>query len=85
MGSQPPAHSLDSLSGVDTRKKYALLSQRAQRLARGYSQLIGLCFCDATAAYINEALNGMLDFADQHDYRVGLYRFNPFDVMMLRA
>ena len=76
---------MDSLSGVDTRKKYALLRQRAQRLARGYSQLIGLCFCDATAAYINEALNGMLDFADQHDYRVGLYRFNPFDVMMLRA
>ncbi|MCX6040755.1 MAG: hypothetical protein NTV69_06445 [Caldilinea sp.] len=47
--------------------------------------MIGHCFCDATAAYINEALNGMLDFADQHDYRVGLYRFNPFDVMMLRA
>ena len=51
----------------------------AQRLARGYSQLIGLCFYDATAAYINEVLNGMLDFADQHGYRVGLYRFNPFD------
>lgn len=49
----------------------------AQRLARGYSQLIGLCFHDATAAYINEVLTAMLDFADVHGYRVGLYRFDP--------
>ena len=49
----------------------------AQRLARGYSQLIGLCFYDATAAYIDEVLTAMLDFADVHAYRVGLYRFDP--------
>ena len=49
----------------------------AQRLARGYSQLIGLCFHDATAAYIAEVMRGMMDFADRHNYRVGLYRFDP--------
>lgn len=49
----------------------------AQRLARGYSQLIGLCFFDATAAYVTEILRGMMDVGDRHGYRVGLYRFDP--------
>jgi LacI family transcriptional regulator len=49
----------------------------AQRLARGHSHLIGLCFHDATAAYISEVMRGMMDFADGHNYRVGLYRFDP--------
>ena len=49
----------------------------AQRLARGHSQQIGLCFHDATAAYIAEVMRGMMDFADRHNYRVGLYRFDP--------
>jgi LacI family transcriptional regulator len=51
----------------------------AQRLARGTSRLVGLCYHDATAAYISEVLRGMMDAADRHHYRVGLYRFDPHD------
>lgn len=49
----------------------------AQRLARGYSRLIGLCFFDATASYISEVLKGMMDAGETRGYRVSLYRFDP--------
>jgi LacI family transcriptional regulator len=57
----------------------------AQRLARGYSQAIGLCFYDATSAYITEVLRGMLDVGEQRGYRVSLYRFNPADEQAVAA
>ena len=44
----------------------------AQRLARGNSHSIGLCFHDATAAYLSEVMRGLMDFADQRNYRIGL-------------
>ena len=49
----------------------------AQRLARGYSKLIGLCYFDATPSYITEILRGMMDMGEQRGYRVSLYRFDP--------
>jgi LacI family transcriptional regulator len=51
----------------------------AQRLARGYSKLIGLCFYDATPTYTTEVLRGMMDVGEQRGYRVSLYRFDPAD------
>lgn len=49
----------------------------AARLARGYSQLVGLCYFDATPSYITEILRSMLDVGEQRGYRVSLYRFDP--------
>jgi LacI family transcriptional regulator len=48
----------------------------AQRLARGYSGLIGLFMHDATAAYITAVMNGIMDIGDTTGYRLSLYRLD---------
>jgi LacI family transcriptional regulator len=56
----------------------------ARRLARGYSNLIGLCMYSATPDWIMVVLNSMIDVADCNDYRVAVYRFNPLDTTKVR-
>jgi LacI family transcriptional regulator len=51
----------------------------AQRLARGYSGLIGLFMHDATSAYITAVMNGMMDVGETTGYRVSLYRLDIND------
>ncbi len=51
----------------------------AQRLARGYSGLVGLLMHDATPAYILNVINGLMDIGDATGYRVSLYRLNIHD------
>ena len=51
----------------------------AQRLARGYSGLIGLFMHDATAAYITAVMNGIMDIGDTTGYRLSLYRLDVRD------
>ena len=56
----------------------------ARRLARGYSNLIGLCMYSATPDWIMVVLNSMIDVADCNDYRVSVYRFNPRDTTKIQ-
>jgi LacI family transcriptional regulator len=51
----------------------------AQRLARGYSGLVGLLMHDATPAYIMNVMNGLMDVGDATGYRISLYRFDVSD------
>lgn len=51
----------------------------AQRLARGYSGMIGLLMHDATSAYITAVIGGMMDVGDATGYGISLYRLDVHD------
>lgn len=48
----------------------------AQRLARGYSGLVGLVIGDATPSYLMDVLHGLMDVGDAAGFRVSMYRMN---------